>query len=300
MTRASRSSSGGSVAIGITSTSGHVAPRAGAGRGARGRRAASPSHGWRSSMTRATPVSPPGPRARCAASGSRRRRRRRSSPRVAVHSRTRAPRKRLADERPRRAAPRGSRRRRWARPRRRGGARESRDEATSRIARSAPPVVTRRTSSKLVMPFASFLMAASRSVIRPSWRACFRISLALDLAMMSLRILSSTSSTSKTPVRPRRPVDRHCTHPSPNATMSSGLWPCARELVHVEAEERHLVGREERLDAARGADGAHEALRDDADERRREDERVDAELEQPRDGASPRRSCAASRAPCGP
>src|SRR6185437_5661758 len=70
-------------------------------------------------------------------------------------------------------------------------------------------VVTRRTSSKLVTPLASFLMAASRRVMRPSWRACFRISLALDLATMSFRILSSTSRTSKTPVRPRRPVDRH-------------------------------------------------------------------------------------------
>ena len=62
-------------------------------------------------------------------------------------------------------------------------------------------VVTRRTSSKLVTPFASFLIAASRRVMRPSWRACFRISFELALLTMSFRILSSTSRTSKTPVR---------------------------------------------------------------------------------------------------
>ena len=86
---------------------------------------------------------------------------------------------------------------------------------------------------------------------------------------MSLRILSSTSSTSKTPVRPSSPVERHFTHPSPNATMSSGTLPLRLELVHVEAEERHLVGGEERLDAAVRAHDAHEALGDDADEGRR-------------------------------
>ncbi len=66
--------------------------------------------------------------------------------------------------------------------------------------------------------------------------------------------------------------------------MKIGRFALRLERVHVEADERHLVGREERLDAAVIADDANEPLRDDPDERRREDERVDAELEEARDG----------------
>ena len=57
-----------------------------------------------------------------------------------------------------------------------------------------------------------------------------------------------SSGTARTP--PRTP-------PS-----SSRALPLRPQLVDVQAEERHLIGGQERLDAARWAHGPHEALRD--------------------------------------
>jgi hypothetical protein len=163
-TRASRSSSGGSVAAGVMSTSGKSRFVAARSRSAR-TTLASESHGCTSSMMRATPVSP----TRLAASMAARALGTVASslqPRVAVHSTRRAPRS---------ACPTSptARRSSWVTTHTMGtpasAAARSSPTKEALIAASLSPRPSRAALPRSSSGPASFLMAASRSVIRPSF-----------------------------------------------------------------------------------------------------------------------------------
>lgn len=89
----------------------------------------------------------------------------------------------------------------------RGGAGEAQSPLPHAAARWSSPVscsegISRRTSSMLVLPWATFTIAESRKASMPSSTACAWISAVGRLAAISSRIISLTAITSNTPVRP--------------------------------------------------------------------------------------------------